>query len=765
MTTRLILGSFCAAAALAALTPAHAQQVAQQTRAATPAAGLEEIIVTARRREENIQSVPVAVTAVTAQQIQERSINSAQDIQYFIPALEIHQYTKYSGNSTAGTLVGLRGVPGARAYFAEAPSPLATETDYFDLASFQALAGPQGTLFGLSATGGAVVVEPKRPTNQYEGYLRLQLGQRNDRKIEGALNIPVIADKLLVRVAAEREKQDGWTYDQASGKTLDDTNYYAWRAAVTFRPTDSIENFLMYRGAYRHEAGNARILLAVNPTGLVANTYGLAFVNGILAAQQARGLRAINGENIDPFGGPIQVSNPYNITDVLRWDVQENLHVKAIGSYSSSGRGYGRSDDDGTTLDSSYNATFRGIEQLTYTGELQISGKLLNDKLDWQTGYFVQYSEPTSATRGYISPGTQFTLGARGAQTGVVTLTRTNAIFGQATYDLSGLADALDGFKLTGGYRYNWDYKSIDSYTRSPLNGRCTNALADLNCHINRSAKWKAPGWTIALDYQVRPDTLVYVTSRRAYSQGDFSLTLPVEFSTIKPEYVTDVEAGVKSDWEIAGIKARTNVAFFNMWYQDIIKNVGLVFTDSSGRTTFTNSRINAAKAQIWGWEMTATLIPTENLELTGSFGFLAPHYTEYNQLLASGANFDHSQETFVGVPKDKYSFTAKYFLPIDRSQGEASLSATIFGKIGEMTAFDNQPFSRIPAWYNINLRADWRDILGYPLDLSVFVNNVNDKQHVETGNTGGYFTIGLTALSFSMPRTWGAQLTYRFNS
>lgn len=761
MTARLILGTFCAAAALAALsTPVAAQQVTQQAPAAR-GAGIEEIVVTARRREENIQSVPVAVTAISALQIEERSITSAQDIQYFVPALEIHQYTKFSGSSTVGTLVGLRGVPGARAYFAEAPSGLSTATDYFDLQSFQALAGPQGTLFGLSATGGAVVVEPKRPTDRYEGYLRAQLGQLNDRKIEGALNVPIVADKLMVRIAAQREVRDGYTRDILTGVDSDNIDYWSWRVGMTVKPTDRIENYLLYRGSYRHEHGNARVLLGVNPTGLVASIYGNAFVQGVVQAQQARGLRRIAGQNFDP----IQVRDPWTITDILRWDVSDNMSVKAIGSYDRTGRGYGRSDDDGSIINSSGNATFRGTDTETYTGELQLSGRVLDNRLNWQAGYFVAYSQPTAATRDYISPGTQFVFGSRGNATGNVTLTRTNAIFGQATYDLGGLSSALDGVSFTAGYRYNWDYKSVDSYSRSTTNGQCSQAGSDANCRINRSGKWKAPGWTFALDYQINPQTLVYVTSRRAYSQGDFSLTLPVEFSIVKPEYVTDVEVGVKSDWELGGMHGRTNLAIFNMWYQDIVKNNGLVFTDAAGRTVFTNSRINAAKAQIFGWELGATLIPVEDLEISANLGFLAPHYTSYVQNIAGGGTIDRTGETFVGVPKDKWSLGIKYYLPVEESAGQVSLSATAFGKVGEMTAVDNQPFARIKGWYNLNLRADWRDVLGYPLDLSIWCNNVNDKQHVETGNTGGWYTIGLTALSFSAPRLWGASLTYRFNS
>ncbi|MCF8709537.1 TonB-dependent receptor plug domain-containing protein [Rhizorhapis sp. SPR117] len=188
--------------------------------------GSADIIVTARRREENLQDVPVSIVAFSQEGIRQNNVASAADLGRVAPGL-----VAYTGNSVSSTQnsFAIRGrglLFGAAAgsvetYFAEVPlsanySSPELPAQFFDLASVQVLKGPQGTLFGRSTTGGAVLVQPAAPTNDWEGYGRVQLGNYNNVQVEGALNIPVIDDVLAIRLAGQHWKRDGYVTNEST---------------------------------------------------------------------------------------------------------------------------------------------------------------------------------------------------------------------------------------------------------------------------------------------------------------------------------------------------------------------------------------------------------------------------------------------------------------------------------------------------------------------------------------------------------------------
>src|SRR3569623_1667246 len=176
--------------------------LAQDQQRAESGSGLEEIIVTARRREERMQSVPVAITAFSQTDIEQKHIVQLSDLMKNVPSLSGGQHDS-DANGFYGELIRLRGLPGSEVYFADVPlgdvdyNPTTGSTHglsvgfYFDLDHLEIDKGPQGTLFGKNSVGGLISIEPKRPTNDYEGYLKVTLGKYNDKEAEGAVNIPL----------------------------------------------------------------------------------------------------------------------------------------------------------------------------------------------------------------------------------------------------------------------------------------------------------------------------------------------------------------------------------------------------------------------------------------------------------------------------------------------------------------------------------------------------------------------------------------------
>ena len=200
--------STCLAAVALAGAPAPVRAADQTAQAS----GIEEVIVNARRTEENLQRVPITVTAMTAAEVQRNSINSITDFETHVPALS------FCCGRGGTTNAKLRGVPGVLAYWAEAPAPLGGGGAlYFDLENLQVLKGPQGTLFGLSTNGGAVLFQPAKPKDEFSGYVQGTAGTYDRVGLEGVLNVPIVDDKVLFRAGFQRNYRKGYIYDTAAG--------------------------------------------------------------------------------------------------------------------------------------------------------------------------------------------------------------------------------------------------------------------------------------------------------------------------------------------------------------------------------------------------------------------------------------------------------------------------------------------------------------------------------------------------------------------
>jgi iron complex outermembrane receptor protein len=246
----------------------------QQDTTADEGAGLNDIVVTARRREERLQDVPIAVTAFTEEAIEQKGITDRTSLADNTPSL----FTINGGYPREFAFFALRGqgpafgsTPGVLNYFAEVPNSVNIDGrvgTYFDLANVQVLAGPQGTLFGKNATGGNILFEPVKPKDDFEGYVRVQLGNYDDRRIEGALNTPIVPGRVLLRIAGEVGRRDGYTKDVGpnfAGKDYDNLSYESFRFGLTLRPTDDIELYTMLRYYHSDNNGGGTVIDAFNP--------------------------------------------------------------------------------------------------------------------------------------------------------------------------------------------------------------------------------------------------------------------------------------------------------------------------------------------------------------------------------------------------------------------------------------------------------------------------------------------------------------------
>ena len=805
-------------------------QNADQGPAAGAATGnaMEEIVVSARRREERVQSIPLAITAFSQADVEHKHIQQLSDLLRSVPSLDAQQDNS-DANSFYANQVRLRGLPGSEVYFADVPLG-STDPDratgvsrgtsfgyYYDLDHVEVDKGPQGTLFGKNSVGGQIVIEPKKPTNDFEGYGKVTLGNYADKEVEGAVNVPIVEDKVLLRVAGQMQKRDGYTKDISNGKDYDNRNYYAWRVGLTVRPTDDLENYFLYDGYYQHTNGNGYIPSFINPNFtfagipipgvnpdpkhpgkflpvpltlangpsisalsnpatqiatyeqlLAANAAGkeatLSFFPNLpqlLAEQQKLGVRAVLGRSIQGLGKDYF----YGFTNTTNWNITDDLTLKNIAA-ARVFKSLSTVDESGfpvplLTIGDPGNQTGWNDNTVQYTEELQLQGKALNDKLSWVLGGYLELDHPL---------GDILDASTAVGSTGYYhykEVQRSQAVFAHGIYDLG---DYVDGLRFTAGYRYTWDYYSltergtdnVDAVVLDPKTGKpnCAQlAEFDARCISSTNAHFSSFGWNVGLDDQIAPGTMVYVRAGNAYRPGAANPQVPSPYNEFKPEHVTDVEIGVKSDWDLMGIHGRTNFDVFHTDYKAIQVSQLVGFKDAQGNPKTGSLVTNAAAASIDGGELEGTIMPLPGVEFSPHAAYLYTHFDKYPSVFTTG-----SAPPFLYDPKWVWGFTGTYHLPLDASLGDIALSATYtwYGQQYVAPSDGKEIFPIMPSYDNLDVRIDWTDMFGYTVDGAFFMTNATDNTHV-SAVIPIYGQLGYTSLVYNEPRMFGFSVKYRF--
>lgn len=786
------------------VTPAAAQDNAASAEAT---GGIGDIVVTARRKEEALQSVPISVQAFSGETLGERNVQDATDLQRLVPSLTTYQQARdevtlsIRGQSSSGASAQGQN-PRVTAYFAQVPLQTGDTGPgrFFDLQNVQVLKGPQGTLFGRNSTGGAVLYEPARPTHDFSGYINFQYGRFDDRQLEGAINIPA-TDTLAFRFSAKRAKRDGFTTNIVNGEKLDDRNYLGLRGSMLFTPTDGFENFLMVDYLKSDTNGSSQQFAGYDPNKLFqADVFATAnprppvpplplYLGGnrpAVALLQTPQAGAAIGQAIaaggfalfpDPIlpnqlanqiaGGPriaqstvdgLSKARGWGITNITTLNLGENLTLKNIFGYRRY-KQLSRYDYDGTALplldqvtpDGWWSVNLRQISE-----ELQLQGKALDDKLDFTVGGFLLWQKSPSPQRLIqLSVGTPSLSVSSPVE-------RSQALFGQINYDLSDIV--ADGFSITAGYRYTHDYRSVDASNYRDARRLFPASTCSLvrGCPTFTEASFNASSYNIGLDYQVTPDTLLYVTHRRGYRAGGLNpqaLDFGVKYG---PEKVIDFEAGLKADFELAGMKARTNVAAFYSELKDAqVSQSFSTINPVTQQLALINLIVNAAKAKIKGLEVDATLVPFENFTLGASYALTDAKYTSFVDV-QTGAPI--TNRPFPFLAKHRLNLSANYVIPVSDTLGKLSLSANwAYSSSYSLSVFPD-PLGVENGYNQLDLRADLTDLGTEGFSLGVFVNNATNEVY-KIGGVPIFSVLGTTSVLYNEPRTWGIQARYRFGS
>lgn len=777
-----ILLSLNAALFVAMPSGAWAQAADKGALAAETSADSDAIIVTARRRAENVQDIPVAVTALGAEALERAGIKDINDVQYQTPSFNVAP--GFFGRAVPAFMI--RGQSGTEIlatqdapvviYFNDVPMQRANGLNQiiYDMDNVQVLKGPQGTLFGRNTTGGAVLVNTKRPDlDDVNGYVTALYGNFEQYSIEGAVNFP-LTDKLALRVAARLQRRDGFTRDLADGELLDDDSNEAYRASLLWTPTENLEILTVYQGFHLDTNGAGRRLTNVRPSFLVAPT-GNAATPATIAQFNATPQFAADFATLKASDFRTVFNDVDNVERATTWQIGNTISldagdvtiknifgyrkVKSFSTFDYDGtRGTYILPGDGTRV-SIFNSqnTFNGDQ---YTNELQASGTTLGGALDYIVGGFY-FREKNFDNQVSVFLGRRTNTG-----TGINT---SKSLFGQATY-----RTPLEGLSLTGGFRYTWDTRrlkaqnQIQGATEPALRCRLTGpGNVVLNpCLRDVSTNFRKPSWTVTADYKINDDVLVYLAHRRGYRSGGWNLRSVGVNDTVpfRPERVLDVEAGFKTNFDLGmDIRGHANVAAYHQWYNDIQRTVTMP-SGGPGSPLITTI-FNAAKAKIKGVEIEAGLQKRGVFKLDGFAGIIKAKYNEFISFTPQGVQIDNSSAEFDHVPEFTAGVTAQVYLPIPEEMGEFSVTGNwyhtslIFLEPSNDGGLAN---GTNPGYDLFNLYVDLNKAGGTPVDVRFFMKNVFDKEYFSNG-LGLYGSLGYVAKTLGDPRTYGLQVRYNF--
>lgn len=696
---------------------------AQETASDKPVPG-DEIVVTAQFRAQNLQDTPLAITAVNAAMLEARGQTSVEQVAAQSPNVTLTPQGQQNGS---GLIAFIRGVgqtdfnfalePGVGIYVDDVYIPTLTGSllDLMDLDRIEVLRGPQGTLSGRNAIGGAIKLFSAKPKGDGSGSLQLSYGSFNRVEVRGIADFG-LAENLFMRISGVSKSRDGHvkrldyglTHPNSGVRpmgagsnpvlgTLGGQSYTAGKVALRWLPSDTVE--VNVAGDYtrdRSESG-ASVLLYFNSPSVNAN--GQPWLPSIIDGSPIRGNCAfvpygvnscdtLTGYNrkfvtyssfIDqtpattqsPFKpiafDPHQWLDNYGVYGTVDIDLSDNLQLKSITAWRHYKSDWAQDVDNSPIANQQLRQTLINDQ---WSQELRLNGKM-GDLLDYTIGGFYFKRDGTLTARVDLNyAGIDFIHGPD------PTPASNKAIFGNF------ILHPAQNFNITAGMRHSWDSKDYTFFRRNPdltVPGVCAfflgaptagptgigNApnclLVGLN-NVSASFSSKRFDWRLAADYRFSPEVMAYAQVATGYRAGGvnprpfFGPSSPFnQIKTFSPETLTSYEAGIKTD--LFDRKMRFNLsAFFNDYNN-------MILTLSACPISPCLQPNNVGKARVKGIEVETVLRPAENFTLDGALSYIDFQYKSLNAGNGSLGALTIDMVTPY-TPKWKYSFGAQYNVP-----------------------------------------------------------------------------------------------------
>lgn len=755
-----------------------------------PIERVEEVVVTARRREENLEATPVSVTALSEATLREAGVQRLEDIQELVPNL---QFVVGENNNGPGANVRIRGVgqvspeltfdPGVGiyvdgVYIARTQGNL---IDVLDVEQVEVLRGPQGTLFGRNAVGGAINITTAKPRDALEGFAFVRPGNFGSVRTRASVNAPLSWDgsepRALLRTAFASSSNGGYSLNETSGDYYDDQNSLSTLSTL-------------------------RVLLADDATLDVTSTWGRDHSKGrsvrcVLVGRPAiPAFQTIVDVFFPTYPSECERSKPFRfesdvaaIADVetygawatLNWPLApfagaDALALKSISAWREE-RDRLRYDVDGTALPiidfSNVGGQFNGSPGFgrQFSQELQLGGTALDGRAAFVAGFYGFWEEA------HTSLATNIGLGIPPLEeAGTVTTDRTSAearsaaLFGQTTWR------ANEWLNVTGGLRWTLERKS---FSRSLVNSITGSGEGFVDVDDAKTFDAVTPLFTLAAD---APDTLLrgtsldwlmgYFTYSRGFKSGGFNGIARFEpdkaAKPLKPEYLDSLELGFKTT--AFERRLQLNLSLFLYFYRDIqVLSVEAVSVPGSDEPRLDAVARNAAKATAKGLELEVTSVPEDGFELTGSLGLLDARYDQFSdaQNSLTGGPIDRSGERFPNVPVAQAHLAAEYSLAVQSGapwlRGWVTPRLDYYYQTEVFYTGPELPAATQGGYGLLNGRLSYT-FAGARAQVALWVENVTDSVYFNRVISTAPL-LGSVQRGYAAPRTFGAELSYFFGA
>ena len=724
--------------------------------ATSAASSVDEIVVTAFKREERLQEVGASITALSAETLRSSRIGGLTDLSSYAPNVDIKE-------TVPGALptVTMRGIglddfsttssPAAGVYVDEVPlsSPGLMSGDFLDLARIEALKGPQGTLYGRNTTAGALNIISAKPGKDFDALAKLGYGDYRTFDAEGMVNLPLTHTAQLRLSAKTIQQGEGYWKStlQADGtpgsRDIGSRDVWLARAQLALQPIDALSINLKLEGQRtRSEIGI--------PQNFGAFTPGAPFVPcaPVLAGH------ADNSQCVDAFGYRNTHANPYrgdwagqfpysidqiNATSLINYDLG-GFSLTSVTGYINFARFY-HIDVDATPLQQFDYLENEAVRQ--FTQEFRVGKD--TPLVDLLGGAFVSWDHVLGDNTNQSDQWPLLLLGAASGsgKTTYNQTTRSAALYANATWRLRSDLDLVTGLRYTGEERH---YAGGTTFiTPSPLVG-VSDTWIDDKIHDHNVT------WKLGLNWRLTPDTLLYGSAARGVKSGGFFSGFSnnnAQLLPYRPETLTAYELGAKTQ-PAAGLTL--NGALFYYDYAD--PQTFVRYVDPA--TSLSVQKVgNVDSAKAYGAELDASWRPITGLSLNTGVGLLHTRLSSF----ATAAGQIPAGNRLPNAPKATFNGSARYEWPIFSGltasvQGEAHYSGAVFKEAS------NDPLIAAGSYWLFNARAT----IARPGDhweLAVWGKNLADKLYEVQGNN--LSSLGLLDKNYNTPRTFGVELTYRY--
>ena len=714
--------------------------------------GLEDIIVTAQKRSENLQSVPISVTAVSGADVENMHAATIQALQGSVPNVQINSFANtpstavftirgigvidadpYAGNTVS---IVLDGVPQVFA--------LGALVNIHDIDRVEVLRGPQGTLFGANTTGGVVNIVSNTPDDELAAKGELTFGNYSRIEAKGVLNLP-LSETLSSRFAVSHLQHDGYVTNVVDGSDMGKRNVSLYRGQLRWQPNDSFEAVLL--GEYVRSRNGAPVVIngayAGEPLYVAAGVQGM--YPSVCATPDVRcnaPERYLSANDSVPDRSDM---------DTYRGVLTLNWKDTPLGDLTSV-TGYKRNklteftDQDATPLFLA--DTGRHADLWQFTQELRSSFDI-GDRAQAIVGAFFvkdQYDLSNAFRVAFAAPG----------------LIQINTQ-DQDNHSVSGFAqtyvDLTDTLRAQAGIRFTHERTHMRAATVTSINlsgvtdfEATGNTVLQTVTGVGRKT-WNNVGWKLGLDWKAQPDLLLYGYWARGFKSGGFvgRVGLPTDIGPFDPEYVDTFEAGIKAD--LFDRHLRVNLSGFYTNYRDLqVAQIYVTENPETGLPLQGNTIQNAGKAEIKGFELEVSALPVNGLTLNGSLAYLDARYKKFPYLDPLTFDMvDLSGYRLQNAPKWSATASVEYRTAFGESEVAFNASYRYTGQ-KYLTAILDTPRSRMEQTHIVDASIDWT-LPDDRFTIGIWAKNLLDKRYIESMyDAPGYSGLG----SYAAPREYG---------